>query len=286
MKKKINCVVCGSSRSLFIENVRRIFKFKIYRCKNCGLFFQHPIPSKKKLQSIYEGIYDKKFNLPCAEKAFEVPHSDSDLKKIAEIKKFFKRGTLLDIGASTGFFVKSVNDQKGWSAHGIEYSSEAVRKAKNNFKIHIIQGEVTSVKTPLKTYNVVTMYAVLDHIPDIHKTLDKIYEKTRSNGLLVLNVQNSNSWEYLLYKLLHKSYAGFIFEHLYYFNKHTITLLLKKHNFRVIHITSRKYSPLSLPPKRPLIGWLTFIPKLFLEYTSFGGQLLLGNTITVYARKI
>lgn len=286
MNRSFICPVCNSKQSTLIEKVKRVFSFSIYKCIYCGLLFQYPIPTKTKLKNLYDQIYDKKCNLPLAEKAFEVRHESSDMEKFLEIKKYIKQGTLLDVGASTGFFIDYVNKQRGWIAHGIEYSLKSVEKAKKDFNIKLIHGEVTTAKTPLKEYDVITMYAVLDHIPDVDKHLSKIRKKLRKKGLFIINVQNSNSWEYVLYKMLHKNYAGFIFEHLYYFNKYTMSMILKKHGFRIIYITSRQFTPISLPPKRPLIGWVTFLPKLFLEYTSLGGRFLLGNTITVYAQKI
>lgn len=286
MKQIENCEVCFGRKFTLIEKVDRVLKFNIYKCMNCGLYFQNPMPGKMELEALYNRIYKKDYSMPLAEAAFEDYSKKQESLRFRQILKFMKRGTILDVGASTGFFVGYVNLQKGWKADGIEYSREAVRKAKKDFEIDLIQGEIGKVKTPSKKYDVVTMHSVLDHIPDLANTVVEVSKRTENHGYFIFSIQNIGSFEYMIYKFFKKPFAGFIFEHLYYLNEKTISMLLLRYDFKIRKITSRQFSPIKLPPKRPLIGLVTFIPKLFLEYTDFGGSFKKGNNLYVYAQKI
>jgi SAM-dependent methyltransferase len=129
------------------------------------------------------------------------------------------------------------------------------------------------------------MHSVLEHIPDINPTMKAIRKKLKKEGIFVFSVPNISSFEFFLYKLLRKPFAGFIYEHLYYFTPKSVSILLAKNGFKTLLMTSRHYATLKLPPRRPLIGWLTFPFKLLLEYTDLGGILRKGNIIYVYAEK-
>ncbi|MGE5041736.1 MAG: class I SAM-dependent methyltransferase [Candidatus Levyibacteriota bacterium] len=248
------------------------------------MHFQNPIPSPAFLQKLYEDIYKKKYNLICAESAFTDYNHLQEEKRIAAIEKFKPGGRLLDVGASTGFFLKSLLKHKKWDGEGVEYSRGAVAKRVDK-KIKIYTGDIFSKKIPNHAYDVVTMHSVFEHVPNPLETLQEVRKKLKDEGLFVFNVPNMSSLEYFEYKKLRKSFPGFIFEHLFYYNPQSITLLLEKTGFRVVKMTSRHYSTLHMPPKRPLIGLFTFPQKLFLEYTELGGALKKGNILYVYAVK-
>jgi len=107
----------------------------------------------------------------------------------------------------------------------------------------------------------------------------------KKTGLLVFSVPNIRSFEYFFYKKIGKRFPGFIDEHIYYFTPHSISIILKNQGFTIKKITSRHYSTIHFPSRRPLVGWITFPVKLLLEYTQFGGSFKIGNLLYVYAEK-
>lgn len=280
-----SCIICQKNTFIKLESVKYPIKnFSVYQCVSCGLAFQNPIPSQKDLQQFYKKIYEKECNFPSAEQAFEEIDEKQERKRFQEINQYKKKGRLLDVGASTGFFLSEVKKHKNWSAYGVEYVEKAAKIARKRFELNMYTGEIFDV--PQNNYfDVVTMHSVLEHLPDPIKAIREVHKKLKKNGLFVFNVPNIESFEYLLYKSLHKPFPGFIYEHLYYYTKRSLEMLLTNNGFKIRKITSRHYSHLSLPPKRPLIGLVTFPPKLFLEYTNLGGSFNLGNVLYVYAEK-
>lgn len=278
---KTKCPICSGSKFSYVDSLG---KSKIYACSKCGVMFQYPLPSRLILKKYYKELYEGKNMLRSTEKAYEEYNSKQELGRIYEIEKFKKGGKLLDIGASSGFFLMTLRNRKNWKAKGVEISASAVKEAKKN-KVDVLPGDIFNKKIKNSTFDVITMHSVLEHIenPNIH--IQTIYKKLKTGGILVVSVPNIRSFEYYLYKLLRKRFAGFIFEHVFYYTPKSITILLKNNNFKIKKITSRHFSALSLPPKRPFIGWFSFFPKLLFEYTDIGGKLLIGNIVYVYAEK-
>lgn len=278
---KTKCVICSENKFFYVDNIG---KAKIYGCSKCGVLFQYPFPSRLILKTFYKKLYEEKNMLQSTEKAYEEYNKKQEVKRMQDIEKIKKGGALLDIGASSGFFLKAIRDRKNWEARGIELSGIAVKKAQQN-KVEVIQGDIFSKKIKNDSFDVITMHSVLEHIENPNKQIQTIYKKLKTGGILVVSVPNIRSFEYTLYKIFHKKFAGFILEHIFYYTPKSIKILLEENNFKIKKITSRHFSTLSLPPKRPLIGLLTFLPKLILEYTDIGGKLLLGNIMYIYAEK-
>jgi len=280
------CPVCGKKDFEQIEKVVSAGKeFLLARCIACGLAFQYPIPNKRDLREYYENLYGGKYDLKSTEEAFLNFDEKQEEDRIRQVERFKKKGKILDVGPSSGFFLKKIKEHKNWIGSGIEYSRSAAKSAINE-GLNIKIGEITTVNFPDNYFDVITMHSVLEHIPDLTPTVSAVRKKLKRGGLFVFNVPNVSSFEFALYKFLKKPFAGFIFEHIYYFTPESIRILLKNNKFEILFMTSRHYSRLAFPPKRPLIGIATFIPKLFLEYTDLGGMFLLGNIIYAYAKKI
>lgn len=286
MKEIKECPVCRRKKFKLLETLSsEIQDFSIFQCLKCGLAFQNPMPTSRFLKKFYEGIYKKEYNLKSTETAFLKKDKVQEVMRLGDIEKYKKGGRILDVGASTGFFLSEVKKRKHWFGYGVEYSRKAVKIAKKKYGIELIEGELSHSLLPKNFFDVITMHSVVEHVPDPQDLLKQAHKKLKKGGLLVFNVPNISSFEYGVYKLLHKPFAGFIFEHLYYFTPKSINILLKKNRFKILTVTSYHHSSLSLPPKRPFMGILTFFPKLFLEYTSWGGLLKKGNIMYIYAEK-
>ena len=283
-KRKIHCLVCNSKIFNNVEAFKKPYKYSIIRCSECGMMVQYPMPTASYLKKKYEKIYTSQKKVTSTEKAFYFFDIKQEEGRIKEIETFKKKGSLLDIGASSGFFIKIVSKNKKWKVTGIEYSLAGVKEARRH-KINLIHGNIFSSKIKNTQFDVVTMHSVLEHIPDPNAYLKKVRDKLRRNGLLVFSVPNVRSFEYFFYKVIKKRFPGFIDEHLYYFTPYSLTATLKKHGFKIKKITSRHYSTIRLPSRRPLAGWVTFPAKLLLEYTQLGGSLKIGNLLYVYAEK-
>ena len=125
------------------------------------------------------------------------------------------RGTLLDLGAGTGDFLKVARD-RGWRISGVEPNEKArvIAKTKNID----LQESIDAVGG--QKFDVVTLWHVLEHLPDLERTIHKIEQLVKEEGTLIIAVPNFNSFDAKHYK---KFWAAFdVPRHLWHFSQNSI----------------------------------------------------------------
>jgi len=141
---------------------------------------------------------------------------------------------LLEIGAGTGFFLNEAKNV-GFSVEGVEISEEACTFIDNQFKIKVHCGEITDIKfEDNKKFDVIVMWHVLEHVPNLAATLKYIYNLLNTNGLLAIEVPNFRSLKWRLSRNkfqggLHPKYHRYIFSH------KTLKSLLDNYGFEVLY---------------------------------------------------
>ena len=125
-------------------------------------------------------------------------------------------GSLLDIGAGTGDFLKLAKDN-GWIVEGIEPNENASNLAKQkDLKIYetidLLSGQ---------TFDVVTLWHVLEHLPELEIMIQKIEALIKPGGTLIVAVPNFKSYDANYYKKYWAAYDTP--RHLWHFSKTAMT---------------------------------------------------------------
>lgn len=177
-----SCILCQSSESktVFNENGTPILE-----CKNCGHVY-----SSYEQEEHYEGYWDgaeQTYDLKWWDDAHRAVYSDF-------ISTYLKQenGNLLDVGCGLGFFVKAVLTKKpGWSAVGYEISKQAVKFAneQNGMKT-VYAGLVQDSKLPNESFDIITLWDVIEHIPKPHSLLTYLHGLLKPGGILFLQTPN------------------------------------------------------------------------------------------------
>ena len=151
--------------------------------------------------------------------------------KIAVIKRY-KKGNihLLDIGAGTGDFVLSSKKYAHWEAMGIEPSEKARAKAEE--KGLLLQADFSELLP--HSFDVITMWHVLEHVPDVTQEIQIISNLLKENGIAVIAVPNYRSWDAQHYKELWAAYD--VPRHLWHFSQESIRLLFTEKGFQLIGV--------------------------------------------------
>lgn len=137
-------------------------------------------------------------------------------------------GTLLDIGAGTGEFLKAARE-KSWTVVGIEPNQNAVSVAKD--KGITLYHELNDVKN--QKFDVITLWHVLEHISNLEEVVEDLSRLLKPGGVLIIAVPNYNSYDAKYYK---EFWAAFDTpRHLWHFSKTAIVKLFKK-NFNLLKI--------------------------------------------------
>lgn len=104
-------------------------------------------------------------------------------------------GSLLDIGAGTGDFLKTAKE-KGWEINGVE-PNESARDLAASKQVNL-KKSLEEFKG--NTFDVITLWHVLEHVPNLEETIQKIENLLAPGGTLIIAVPNYNSFDSNYYK--------------------------------------------------------------------------------------
>lgn len=233
------CTLCGSSET---ELQFREAPFDVVRCKGCGLVYVTPRLKPEVLPQVYNedywsskspkerGYADYRSQAPLYLKTFR--------KRMKLVDRFCpKKGRALDIGCAAGFFLK-VLDEHGWHVDGIELSREIAKHARETYGFDNVQvGPIEQSKYEDKSFDLITMWDVVEHVPEPIPFLEKVVSLLKDDGVIILETQNVQSK--FAKKLGPKWHHYKHLEHLYHFDPATIAKLLDKVGLEVVHNTPK-----------------------------------------------
>ncbi|MBT8223286.1 MAG: class I SAM-dependent methyltransferase [Eudoraea sp.] len=148
-------------------------------------------------------------------------------RKVRMLEKLLGgRGKLLDIGAGTGDLVKQAISM-GWQAEGVEPNATAREKAQQKG----IALKENGKAFPKKAFDVITLWHVLEHLPELEDSIQQIGTLLKPNGILIVAVPNFKSWDAKYYK---EYWAGYDApRHLWHFSKDALKAIFSKNNFQL-----------------------------------------------------
>jgi len=241
-----------------------------------------PQPSSEGLQKYYESDNyishtDGKRNL--IEKAYQIVKTISLKRKLKLIDSFSKQDkNLLDVGCGTGDFLR-IASLNNWQVFGIEPNDKARQLA--NVKTNgVVYNNDQLSKFRNSSFDVITLWHVLEHLPNLEEQLEIFKNLLKPKGVLVVAVPNYNSYDAVYYGSYWAAYD--VPRHLWHFSKNSLLRLAERVHMRVIKIVpmffdsyyvsllSEKYKPQAMNPFRAFwIGWLSnFKARNSGEYSS------------------
>lgn len=127
-------------------------------------------------------------------------------------------GSLLDVGAGTGDFLKMAKE-KEWKVSGMEPNLQAAALASK--KGIVLKNSLEEFNG--RKFDVVTLWHVLEHIPNLDETIELLSSIVKSNGSLVIAVPNFKSFDAAHYGKFWAAYD--VPRHLWHFSKESIEKL-------------------------------------------------------------
>jgi 2-polyprenyl-3-methyl-5-hydroxy-6-metoxy-1,4-benzoquinol methylase len=180
-----SCNLCGHFDFLLLI---RKDGFDLVRCKHCELVFVANPPEEKELERLYsfDAGYHAKLEQDSISTAFHRREADLNLRVL---QQHAGPGRLLDIGCSTGLFLAAAS-KAGWQAQGLEYSSDSSRVARDVHGLDVKTGALEAGMYEPASFDVITLWDVIEHLPDPSGTLNLIPRILKPGGLLVLKTPN------------------------------------------------------------------------------------------------
>jgi len=96
---------------------------------------------------------------------------------------------IADIGCGTGEFLHEML-QNGWAADGVEKDKSAAGFARQQHGLNIKNEELTDCDYPEKSFDVITMWHVLEHLDNPNAVIAKIKLLLKNDGLLLIALPN------------------------------------------------------------------------------------------------
>jgi SAM-dependent methyltransferase len=157
------------------------------------------------------------------------------IRLLKRISKRLSYNSVLEIGGGNGFFLDAALDSGIKEIRGIEPSREAIDSSSVRVKPHMIQSMLTRDVVKDLSYDVVTIFHVLDHLPDPLDSLRMCKDAMTPGGAILIAVHNCES---ISARLLKSRSPIFDVEHTYLYSKKTLKNLLLKAGYENVEVKS------------------------------------------------
>jgi 2-polyprenyl-3-methyl-5-hydroxy-6-metoxy-1,4-benzoquinol methylase len=163
--------------------------YDLVACKSCGLAYISNPPDQEALQKVYsaEANYHN-FLLDVKSPQF------AEMQAIARthmghVADWAEPGRLLDAGCSTGLFLDLAR-ARGFNVSGVEFSKESANFARDHFGLSVDDGDIQAVDKAGGQFDVITMFDVIEHVPDPLADMRAIHDLLKPGGLFVVSTPN------------------------------------------------------------------------------------------------
>ena len=249
--------------------------FPIVECEHCGFRFTNPRPHPDDLGQYYES-------------EDYTPHQDTSQNVIDTLYRWVRHytlrskcrlitnlvddppGRLLDFGCGTGEFLAHCQSQ-GWDARGLDPDETARTVAARQHGLTVEPpGRLQDV--PSGHFDVITLWHVLEHVPDLTGTIKTLKRTLAPSGTLVVAVPN---WLSLDAQFYGEDWAAYdVPRHLSHFRPRDVRRLFARFDLDVAEVRPMRLDAfyVSLLSERYQGGWLLRAPFVALCSALWAAQ--------------
>ncbi len=223
----ISCPLCGSS------GTRRFLPmpgFLYFRCSSCSLVFLD-LNDHIEDKNLYSLEYIQKRGHDLLESRIVKAKEETARHYFSLAEKFAPKGDLLEVGCSTGIMLK-VAQQRGWHVHGIEINASAASMAAESLGVAtILDKEISDDMFPGKSFSLIVLFDVIEHISDPVKFMDAIKKKLAPQGFVLFVTPDINS---LSFNLLKSNWPHLMPEHTRLYSRESMNALFERTGFKAV----------------------------------------------------
>ena len=195
----------------------------VLECSNCGTMHQQMTNWD---EETYYNFYKKDYHQTFQKRKGTVNYTDryTHDRSVAEKRLNSYSGLLvpgskgLDVGSSNSAFVHEAI-ARGYDCKGLDPGQDVGDDAVT------IRGTLDTVDLEANSWDWITMHDSIEHMIDVNTSLDHAYNLLKPGGVLILDLPDyfdpagQHHWKYI--------------EHLWFFSKDQLSVILKKHNFNI-----------------------------------------------------
>src|SRR4051794_38215676 len=202
----------------------------IVECRSCALVYMNPRPHHQKVQDAYGQVEDVRY---LEEEEGRVATFSESLQ---HVQRFMPKGRLLDVGCHIGTFL-DLAEQGGFDVSGVEPSRWAAQIARERISGPVHNGAVEDAPVPANSYDAVTIWDVIEHLPDPASDLRAIRQALRPGGILAISTMDVDA---LFPRLAGRRWPWYMQMHLVYFSRRTLGEMLRREGFEIADVRSHR----------------------------------------------
>ncbi len=221
------CPICNKGNFRLLKRVKGV---NIYECLNCqlGITDQSKKISKVRLYTSPEFYNLKEY------KKEEEKHTRKFKKIIQLIKKYVRRGRVLDVGGGYGLFARLFSNERGMIIEVIEPNLQSNYLKETRAKIFRTTFQSFLAKNKTK-YDLICFNDVLEHVDNPSSILRSSKEILRDYGYISILLPNYKS----IMAKGSKNWSWWMVEdHKFHFSAKSLQLILEKSGFTVKYMTT------------------------------------------------
>lgn len=232
----LNCKYCHCHNPTLVS---RIDGYELIKCRCCKLLQTNITKYQLKKINFYK-YSDNYLNNYIKIRSEQLIYDYKN--NLIDIEKICRGGNILDVGCSTGLFIKTVYNCSvyRWNIFGIDINVRSIKLAKLNKFANVKRIDIKNNRFDSNYFDVITCFDVLEHLNDINESIGEIRRILKRGGILVIQIPNSDS----LMRLLSGNDWDWwcIPDHIFHFTPDTITRILEDYGFTISTIKTFEHS--------------------------------------------
>jgi ubiquinone/menaquinone biosynthesis C-methylase UbiE len=233
--KPRKCPICNS------ENHEKLYEQKftamssgslldnytVVICRKCGFGYADNIPEQEVFDAYYQNMSKYEYQEHSGQ---ESPQDLIRFKSIVDILVPFlsPQSKVIEIGCATGKMLSLLKEKWGGEVMGVDPSLVCGETAERLYNISVYNYNLWDLPVPKEKFTCVILSAVLEHIRDLNRAIDKITSLLLLNGLLEIEVPDASRYA----EFLGAPFQEFSTEHIDFFSPISLDNLLQKHGYQ------------------------------------------------------
>ena len=222
-----HCIICDSHNA--------DVKYPgILKCRDCGYIYADLDMTQEQFEDLYNAGYFKgeEYSDYLSDKKMLQKNFEA---RLATLKKYVKpeiHKSLLEIGTAYGFFLELASDNFEYAA-GVDVTKQGVEYASKELNLNAYNVDLLTWDFDNKKYDVACMWDTIEHLRSPELYIQKISDNMSKDGLIAITTGDIESrvarFRKNRWRLIHPP------THAHYFSRKSLTRLLDRYGFDVIH---------------------------------------------------
>ncbi len=223
IKELVDLKLINLKNCSVISKTTRDKKIKVYQDKKSGIIFLEKFVRDKKYYQLDRTMSQKDIV------RYTNLLKNDDKRRFNQFKNVLKSKRILDFGCEFGGFLKNITNSK--KLHGLEINKNCIKFLKKK-GINVID----NLENNKLKFDVITMFHVLEHLPNQINILKKLRQNLDNNGKIIIEVPSASDL-LISFKNL-KSFKKFTFwsEHIILHTRDSLKKVLKASGFKNIRV--------------------------------------------------